>query len=126
MFFRSKRLVLRLFTLALMAAAIGITYPGNRASAGTSSEQQCIQNCGSYHSTIQQCYQQAICKKNCRVAECDRIYDIMTANCEPIELACTIHADPVRQICMNGANSSHSTAIFNCDRLYWEHCPDPE
>lgn len=131
MFFRSKTLVLRFFTLALMAVAIGITYPGTSASAGTSSEQQCIQNCGSYHNTLLQCYQQAHCKRGCRNAECQRIYDNMTAPCEPNgpglpDPRCEYYARPIYDDCKAAATSSHSAAISSCDRLYWEHCPDPE
>jgi len=130
MILKSKKLILRLFTVLLMAATIGITYPGYQASAGPLSN--CLLNCGSVHQTVQQCYQQAICKNNCRRNSCQDIFRALClCSVEQYEAnGCSLptcdNAYFSYQICMASASSSHQAAISSCDRLYWEHCPSPE
>lgn len=130
MIFKSKKLLLRLFTIAIMAATIGIMYPGYQASAGT--ELQCLENCGSTHQTIEQCYQQAICKKSCRKAACDQAFlndcgrtigAYLSSGCPN---CCDQRTYENWRSCTAAADRSHRAAISLCDRLYWEHCPSPE
>lgn len=128
MIFRSK-LILRLFTLLFMAVAIGVTYPGYQASAGTT--QTCESNCGSIHQTIEQCYQQAICKKNCKMSDCHAQFEALcpwTVGGYLISGCPSCCYDEYQSFlsCKTSADGSYRAAISLCDRLYWEHCPSPE
>jgi len=128
MTFQFNKLVLRFFSLLLVATAIGITYPGQKVSAGPL--ETCVLNCGSIHQSIEQCYQQAACARTCRSAQCDIEYSVEYAACipdnGPISEPCVALAQLRRTACKASANNKFRSAKSLCDRLYWEHCPSPE
>lgn len=127
MFFKSKRIALRWFTIVLMAIALAVTYPGTSLRANTSSQQQCIQECGDLHSSLLQCYEQAACKRACRQTQCNAIYNsyqCYSPGGAP-NIVCIYERDQAYNSCVSSMESAHTAATSFCDRIYWEHCPDP-